>query len=62
MIADILRLGKGLLPKLLIPAVIVLVGVAAFGLGRLSGLKAGDRGLIIHTSPAEVDERADYAP
>jgi len=62
MIADILRLGKVWMPKLIIPAVIVLVGVAAFGLGRLSGLKAGDRGLIIHTAPTLQDERADYAP
>jgi hypothetical protein len=56
-----MRQGKGLLPKLFIPAVIVLVGVAAFGLGRLSGLKAGDKGLIIYPAPIQAEERADYA-
>ncbi len=58
----VLKMAIGMLPRLIIPAAIVLVGVAAFGLGRLSGLKAGDRGLIIHTAPTVEDERADYAP
>lgn len=36
---------------LLIPAIVVLVGVAAFGLGRLSVLKETRTGLVIHPVP-----------
>lgn len=62
MIADILRWGKSLIPHTIIPAIIVLVGLAAFGLGRLSGLKAGEKGLIITTTPPIEEEAPDYAP
>lgn len=47
--------GKGLLDLLLIPAIVVLVGVAAFGLGRLSVLKESAGSLVIY--PA-VDQAA----
>jgi hypothetical protein len=36
---------------LLIPAIVVLVGVAAFGLGRLSVLKETSHSLVIHPVP-----------
>lgn len=55
MIAEIIHAGKGLIPKLMVPAIIVLVCLASFGLGRLSALKEGERGLVI-TMPPEVAE------
>lgn len=61
MITDMLQYGKRVGPQLAIPAIIVLVGIASFGLGRLSGLKAGDRGLIIYPAPVE-EATIDYAP
>lgn len=39
---------KGLLERLWLPAVVVLVGLTAFGLGRLSALEEGREGLRIH--------------
>lgn len=50
MIADIGKIGKGLLDKLLIPAIIILVAIAAFGLGRLSALHEQQGSLVIHQS------------
>ena len=40
--------GKKLLDLALIPAIVILVGVAAFGLGRLSALKESEAELVIH--------------
>ena len=51
MIAEIWSSCKRYWPKLVVPAVIVLVGLASFGLGRLSALKAGERGLVIYPAP-----------
>ncbi len=48
MIAEIAEWGKRAAPRLLVPAIIVLVGLSAFGLGRLSALTEGDRGLVIY--------------
>lgn len=62
MIADILRWGKRLIPRCIVPVIIILVGLAAFGLGRLSGLKAGEKGLIITTTPPIEEEAPNYAP
>jgi len=46
-------------PGLLIPLVIVLVGVAAFGLGRLSALESQKEGVKIYApGPAAVGEAA----
>lgn len=53
MIADFLASCKRHAPKLVLPAIVVLVALASFGLGRLSALKAGERGLVIYP-PAEV--------
>ena len=63
MIADILDWGNGVGPRLIVPAIVVLVGAAAFGLGRLSALNEGNRGLVIYSSTTETgDTRPDYAP
>ena len=43
--------GRGLLNTLLIPAIVVWVGIAAFGLGRLSALKEAKTSVIIHPAP-----------
>lgn len=60
-IADIIDWGKRLEaaakrvgPNLLIPAIIVLVGISAFGLGRFSALKEGKSGLVIHPAPEQA--------
>jgi hypothetical protein len=45
--------GKRLIGYLLIPAIVILVGVAAFGLGRLSVLKEEKGSLVIHPAPDE---------
>ena len=50
-----LAAGKRLLDLLLIPAIVILVGVAAFGLGRLSALEEQKTGLIIHNSYDETN-------
>ncbi len=42
--------GKNLIDFLLIPAIVVLVGVAGFGLGRLSSLKESTPGVVIHSA------------
>jgi len=34
--------------RLVLPAIVVLVGIGSFGLGRLSALEASKQGLIIH--------------
>ncbi|HVU80106.1 MAG TPA: hypothetical protein VHD37_01955 [Candidatus Paceibacterota bacterium] len=51
MIPDMLKQGKRLLDFLLIPAIVILVGVACFGLGRLSALKEARSGIVIHDAP-----------
>jgi len=51
MVADILAHSKRLAPKLVVPALVVLVGLASFGLGHLSALKADERGLVIYPVP-----------
>ncbi|MDZ4226012.1 MAG: hypothetical protein U1C66_00805 [Patescibacteria group bacterium] len=51
MIPDIMAWGKQMAPKLIVPGLVVLVALASFGLGRLSALKAGERGLVIYPSP-----------
>ena len=59
MIADFIAWGKRVGPKLLVPAIIVLVGLSAFGLGRLSALEEADRGLVIYppgTTPTETHD------
>lgn len=43
--------SKELLKNLTLGAIIVLVGVAAFGLGRLSALSEARGALIIHDAP-----------
>ena len=40
--------GKRVIDYLLIPAIVILVGVGAFGLGRLSVLKESKGSLVIH--------------
>ena len=45
--------GKYLFDYLLIPAIIIVVGVACFGLGRLSVLKENQAGLVIHPAPSK---------
>lgn len=50
--------GKHLIDFLLIPAIVILVGVAAFGLGRLSALKEATAGLVIH--PAGQAASSDH--
>ncbi|HWB34259.1 MAG TPA: hypothetical protein VG753_03010 [Candidatus Paceibacterota bacterium] len=45
--------GKRIIDFFLIPAIVVLVGVAAFGLGRLSAPMGSASGLVIHPAPAE---------
>jgi len=63
MIADILGWGKRVGPKIIVPAIVVLVGAAAFGLGRLSALKQANTGLVIYPAPTDTeDERPNYAP
>ena len=52
MIADMGKTGKGHLDLLLIAAIIVAVGVAAFGLGRLSAPQGANHGFAIHPAPA----------
>ena len=58
MIAEISDWGKAYVetaqrvwPKLIIPVIIVLVGLSAFGLGRLSAMQEADRGLVIYPAP-----------
>jgi hypothetical protein len=48
MVADLRKRGKRWLDFLVIPAIVILVGVAAFGLGRLSALKEQKTGLVVH--------------
>ncbi|HVV39163.1 MAG TPA: hypothetical protein VHD31_02445 [Candidatus Paceibacterota bacterium] len=62
MIADKGILGKPALPvgkrhisTLLIAAIVILVGIAAFGLGRLSALQEGKQGLVIHPAPTQPE-------
>ncbi|HYF12972.1 MAG TPA: hypothetical protein VD928_01580 [Candidatus Paceibacterota bacterium] len=43
--------GKITLDTLIVPAIIILVAIASFGLGRLSALKEGKSGLVIHPAP-----------
>ncbi|HVZ75699.1 MAG TPA: hypothetical protein VG934_00265 [Candidatus Paceibacterota bacterium] len=45
--------GKQYLDFLIIPAIVILVGIAAFGLGRLSALQGAHTGLTIHPAPGE---------
>ncbi|TSC69342.1 MAG: hypothetical protein G01um101456_247 [Parcubacteria group bacterium Gr01-1014_56] len=45
--------GKRFVDLLLIPAIVILVGVAAFGLGRLSVLKEAKGSLVIHPTAQE---------
>lgn len=56
MIAGNLNKGKGLLDRLLIPLIIILVGVCAFGLGRLSALQEDANGLVIYPASQENGE------
>jgi hypothetical protein len=55
MIAGFITNGKPLLSLLLMPSLVVLVALAAFGLGRLSALKEGRSLLMIH-SPTTAAE------
>lgn len=48
MISNIWLRRKAILQEALIPAIIVLVAVGAFGLGRLSALEAQQDTLVIH--------------
>jgi len=50
MIADKAKSGKDLLGLILIPAIVIMVGVAAFGLGRLSA-PGSDHGFEVHPAP-----------
>jgi hypothetical protein len=50
--------GKQLLDYLLLPAIVVAVGVAAFGLGRLSALKENQKGIVI--TPAGATSSPEY--
>lgn len=45
--------GKQLLERLFVPALVALVGVAAFGLGRLSALSEIESGFVIHEAPGQ---------
>ncbi len=60
-IAEILRRHKGLLELWLLPAVLVLVGLTAFGLGRLSALGERGEGLVIRLPDGSVQTAAAYA-
>ncbi len=60
MIADFIAWGKACIttakrvgPHLVVPGIIVLVGISAFGLGRLSALQEGKSGLVIYPAPVE---------
>lgn len=53
MIPNIWRRRKILLEAVIVPAIIVLVALAAFGLGRLSVLQSQQDKLIIH-QPGEA--------
>ncbi len=57
MIAGSGTAGKGVVEALLVPAIVVLVGVAAFGLGRLSALEEQKTGLTIHPAPQETPHK-----
>jgi hypothetical protein len=46
--------GKILMEKLLIPTIIILVALAAFGLGRLSVLVEEEGELIIHEPQGNI--------
>lgn len=48
--------GKQFVDLILIPAIIILVGVAAFGFGRLSALKDSKGGLVIHSSSEVISQ------
>ena len=50
MIPGLSEKHKRLLDETLIPLIVILVAVIAFGLGRLSALEAEKTGLIIHES------------
>lgn len=57
MIADKAKIGKFALGRyldaLLVPAIVIVVGVAAFGLGRLSALEEHKGGLVVHPAAEE---------
>jgi hypothetical protein len=53
MLANIWRRRKAILEALLIPAIIVLVAIGAFGLGRLSALQTQQDRLVIHQPVVE---------
>ena len=56
MLAENAKNGKNLLAslnKLVVPLIIILVGVGAFGLGRLSALQENGGGLVIHPTSEE---------
>lgn len=50
------------LEPLVVPAIIVLVGLTAFGLGRLSALEGEGRGLIIHEAQSATAAEAPAGP
>ncbi|MBI2004743.1 hypothetical protein HYS79_01105 [Patescibacteria group bacterium] len=52
MIAGFIASRKSFLDRLIVPAIVVLVGLAAFGLGRLSALTEQKVGIIVHQPPA----------
>jgi len=56
MIAEFWSSCKRYGPKLVVPAVIVFVALASFGLGRLSALKAGERGLVVYPAPEATQQ------
>ena len=60
MIPDITFKGK--IASLILPAIVILVGLASFGLGRLSVLKEEKGTLVIHSAgetPAQTDGNND---
>ena len=52
--------GKYLINFFLIPAIVILVGVAAFGLGRLSVLKESKASLVIHPADSAAPQNGTH--
>ncbi len=59
MIADNAKRGKVWFDRLLIPLIIILVGISAFGLGRLSALQEREGELVIHPAPSEQGQHIE---
>ncbi len=52
MIAGFIAHRKPFLDRLIVPTIVVLVGLAAFGLGRLSALTEQKGGITVHQPQA----------